>query len=426
VGNQDSYAVKIRSDDVSLWKGNAPPFTSLDIELTERCNNNCIHCYINLPADDRDAQKKELAKDEIEEVLREAVSLGCLTVRFTGGEPLLREDFEDLYILARKLGLRVTLLTNATLLTFGLAKVLARIPPLEPIEVTLYGMTMSSYEAVSRVSGSFEAAWQGIHLLLEQKVPFVVKGALLPSNKGEMEAFESWAATIPGMVTPPSYSIFFDLRGRRDSQQKNQLIKNLRLSPQDVVAFFSRRQQEHLKEMREFCSKFMRPSGSNIFSCGAGMRNGCVDAYGHLQLCMLLRHPDTVYDLKKGSLKDALEHFFPKISNMKAENTDYFNRCAQCFLKGLCEQCPARSWMEHGTLDTPVEYNCQIAHAQARALGLLAEGELAWQIEHWEERVRNFSNGKPSNHKRSFAASRSCTGSSERPWYKKERNIRVK
>jgi radical SAM protein with 4Fe4S-binding SPASM domain len=408
---QDSYAVKVRHDKATLWKDGAPLLDSLDMELTERCNNNCIHCYINLPVADLNAQQRELSTEEVREILQEATSLGCLTVRFTGGEPLVREDFEDLYTFARKLGLRVILLTNATLITPTLIKAFKRTPPLQPVEITLYGMNRRSYESITRVSGSFEAAWQGVHSLLEKKVPFVVKGVLLPPNREEIEEFTAWASTILWMDTVPSYSIFFDLRARRDSKQKNQYIKGLRLSPEDTIAFLSRGEEKYLKEMQEFCSKFTGPCGEKLFSCGAGVGRGCVDAYGHLQLCMLLRHPATVYDPKKGSLKDALDNFFPKIRNMKAENTDYLNRCAQCFLKGLCEQCPARSWMEHGTLDTPVEYYCKIAHAQARALGLLEEGELAWQIEHWEERIQNFSKGKPISHKSSCANARSCTKS---------------
>jgi radical SAM protein with 4Fe4S-binding SPASM domain len=406
-----SYAIKVKAAGISRWGGNVPPLESLDMELTERCNNNCIHCYINLPADDLHAKQKELSKEEVQEILRVAVSLGCLTIKFTGGEPLLREDFEELYIFARKLGLRVTLLTNATLITPALAKVFVRTPPLNPIEVTLYGMKKSSYESVSSVSGSFAAAWQGVQVLLEKKVPFIVKGALLPPNRQEIEEFESWAATIPWTDTIPSYSLFFDLRARQDSEQKNQLIRDLRLSPEDVVSFFFRRQEKYLTEMRAFCSKFTRPSGKSIFACGAGLRSGCVDAHGKLQLCMLLRHPATVYDLKRGTLKDALDNFFPKIRKSSATNLDYLNRCARCFLKGLCEQCPARSWMEHGTLDTPVEYHCTIAHARARALGLLGESELAWEIERWEGRLRNFAEGKPISQKRNSAEARSCTRS---------------
>jgi len=47
--------------------------------------------------------------------------------------------------------------------------------------------------------------------------------------------------------------------------------------------------------------------------------------------------------------------------------------------------------MEHGTLDTPVEYLCEIAHAQARYVGLLGESEMGWEVRDWKERIRRFS-----------------------------------
>ena len=395
---KNPYSAKLRVEEASLWKDKSPLLVALDMELTERCNNNCIHCYINLPADDLNAKGREVSADEIKAILQEAASLGCLTVRFTGGEPLLREDFEDVYVFARTLGLRVILFTNATLITPKLTRLFARIPPLMPVEITIYGIKESSYESVTRISGSFEAACRGMHLLLERKVPFLVKGVLLPPNRGEIEGFESWASTIPWMDGPPSYSMFFDLRCRRDSPEKNRRIRRLRLSPEEICEFFARRPQEYEREMREFVSKFTRPPDKDLFSCGAGLGGGCVDAYGNFQPCILLRHPDTVYDLKGGSLKDALTNFFPKIRQMRPENPDYMDHCGLCFLKGLCEQCPARSWMEHGTLDTPVDYLCKIAHAQARYLGLLEDNEMGWEVSDWRERIRRFS-GKALAHR---------------------------
>jgi radical SAM protein with 4Fe4S-binding SPASM domain len=367
----------------------------LDIELTERCNNNCIHCFINQPLDDQTLVERELSTAEIKEILGEAASLGCLVVRFTGGEPLLREDFEELYLFARRLGMKVQLFTNATLITPHLAELFAHIPPLEKIEITVYGMKRESYEAISRVPGSFDACWQGMNLFLDRSVPFVVKSALLPPNKEEMVEFEAWASTIPWMHKPLSYSIFFDLRCRRDSAEKNRLIKHLRPSPEEGLKILIRR-QEYLKEMKEFCPKFMKPQGDILFSCGSGLKGGCVDAYGYFQLCMALRHPDTVYDLKKGSLRDALETFFPRVRQMKANNPDYLIRCSYCFLKGLCEQCPGKSWIEHGTLDKPVEYLCEIAHVQAVYLGLLKDSEKAWNVKNWRERIRKFSGEEAS------------------------------
>jgi radical SAM protein with 4Fe4S-binding SPASM domain len=134
----------------------------------------------------------------------------------------------------------------------------------------------------------------------------------------------------------------------------------------------------------------MRPPGDRLFPCGAGLQRGCVDAYGGLQPCTLLRHQNAVYDLKNGSLRDAFENFFPKMRQRKATNPAYIDRCAKCFLKGLCEQCPGKSWIEHGALDTPVEYLCEIAHGRARLLGLIGEGEKGWEVKNWMERIKKF------------------------------------
>jgi radical SAM protein with 4Fe4S-binding SPASM domain len=361
---------------------------NLDIELTERCNNNCIHCYINLPVADS-AKKRELPTEEIKNILLEAASLGCLTVRFTGGEPLLREDFEELYIFARKLGLKVVLFTNATLITPHLVDILFRMPPQEKIEVSVYGMSKKSYEAVTRTPGSYQAAMRGIKLLFDRNIPFIVKFAVLPPNKGELEEFETWASTIPWMHDT-SYAALFELRARRDSEEMNNRIKKLRLQPNEAVKVLSRNQKRYLQEMRQFCTKFTKVSGDKLFSCGIG-QSCCVDAYGILQPCILLRHPNTVCDLRSGSLREAVMEFFPSLKERIAQNSDYLARCGRCFLKGLCGQCPAKSWMEHGTLDTPVEYFCQVTHVQAIELGLLREGEHSWEIADWMERIKAFT-----------------------------------
>jgi radical SAM protein with 4Fe4S-binding SPASM domain len=394
--DRNPYVRKTRVSESPLGKKKGPPLKWLCMELTDRCNNNCIHCYINLPADDVIAKERELSTGQIKDILREAVTLGCFGVTFTGGEPLLREDFEDLYLFARGLGLMVIFLTNATLIGSDLTEMLARIPPLKEIGVSLYGMNTKSCEAVTRTPGSFEAAWRGISLLLEKRIPFVVKFTVLPFNRGDLKAFEAWASTIPWMKNDPILNLFLDLRCRRDSESKNRLIRELRLSPEEMVRLLMRKEKKHLTVMRGFSSKYMKPTGEDLFSCGAGNGRLCVDAYGFLHLCTSLRAPDTMYDLEEGSIKDAMTDFIPEIIDKKANNPSYMARCARCFLRGLCQQCPAKSWAEHGTLDTPVEYACKIAHVHARNMGLIREDEQAWKIEDWKARIERFVGKEPT------------------------------
>lgn len=390
-GEKKEYFRKQSINRAPLKTGAGFLLGSLDIELTERCNNNCIHCYINRPGDDSASRRRELSTRDVKEILKEGASLGCFSVRFTGGEPLLRDDFEELYIFARKLGLKVVLFTNACLLSESLVELFTRIPPLAEIEVSLYGMKKESYEAVTRTCGSFEKAWKGINLLLEKKVPFVVKAAMLPPFKPEIREFEEWVQSNGDVIKGgrANYSMFFDLRARRDSEEKNRQIKRMRISPEDGLKIGGSNKRKSFEEMKGFCSQFMGVPGKKIFSCGAGIRGGCVDAYGNFQMCILLRHPETVYSLKKGSMKDALLNFFPGIREREASDREYLKRCARCFLKGLCEQCPAKSWMEHGVLDKPVDYLCEVAHAKARFMGLLEEGEKSWEVD-GREKLKKF------------------------------------
>ena len=413
-----TYIKKLKPHEFSFLRGKRPFLGQLDIELTERCNNNCIHCCINLPEDDVSARSREMGTDFIKDILTQAADLSCLTVRFTGGEPLLREDLAELYEFTRRLGMQVILFTNARLITPELASLLAKMPPGRVVEVTVYGMHAETYDAAAGKKGAHAEFRRGVGLLESHKIPFIVKAPLLPGFHREVAEFETWAQTIPSMDNKPGYAMNFDLRSRRDDPAKNARISKLRATPEETVTMMSRNPL-YLKDMRQFCGKFMGPPGDKLFSCGAG-HGTCIDAYGKAQMCMGLRDPGTVYDLRRGAdcrcerseaipithaeiassqkpllamtgLRYALTEFFPRLRELRATNPDYLLRCARCFLKGLCEQCPAKSWMEHGTFDTPVEYLCAIAHAQARYLGLLNEKESAWEVEDGRERVQRFS-----------------------------------
>lgn len=383
-----TYIQKLKFHESDIWHNKKPLLSQIDIELTERCNNNCIHCCINQPENDADALSREMNTDFIKGILTQAAGLGCLAVRFTGGEPLLRGDLTELYLFARRLGMQVIIFTNARLITPELAELLSKTPPGRVVEVSVYGMSPDSYDRVAGQEGDFSEFRRGIDLLVRYKVPFIVKGPKLLFPEGEQEEFGAWAVTLPSMDKMPVYSMNFDLRYRRDNSAKNALITSLRATPEETVAALSRNSL-YLKEMVLFCGSFMGPSGDQLFNCGAG-HGTCVDAYGNAQLCLSLRKAETVVDLHEVTLKYALEVLFPTMKKIRATNPDYLRRCGRCFLKGLCEQCPAKSWVEHGTLDTPVEYFCLVAHTVARHLGLLVEQEHAWEVENWKERVARF------------------------------------
>ena len=362
-----------------------PLLAQMDFELTERCDNDCRHCCVNLPLDDARALAAEVSTQRAREILAEAADLGLLRVRFTGGEPLVRDDFAELYEYTRRLGIAVTLATNARRVTPELASLLSEIPPRSPAEVTVYGMSAATYEAMTRRKGSFAEFRRGVGLLGQAGVPLKLSGAFRPPYTGEMKELAAWAAGLPTVVDAPSQVMFYDLRRRRDSSRRNRSIEDVRADPAEVLPAAAEA-AGHEAVSAEFCRAFCGPSGDTLFACDIGKRPA-LDPYGILHACSVLRDPALAYDLSTGSLREAVTEAFPRLREMKATDPAYLERCARCFLAGYCEQCPARSYAEHGVLDRPVEYQCRIAQEQARRLGLLAAGEHPWEVTDWKERI---------------------------------------
>jgi len=87
------------------------PVSNIRISVTPRCNLNCIYCH----REGEVKPEKELSKEEIAEILRVAAKFGIRSVKFTGGEPLLREDIVDI-VRSVPPGMESSMTTNGTLL----------------------------------------------------------------------------------------------------------------------------------------------------------------------------------------------------------------------------------------------------------------------------------------------------------------------
>ena len=139
-------------------------------ELTNRCNLNCAHCYINQPANDEVARQRELSTEQVKAIIDQMVAAGVLFLTLTGGEPLLRPDFTEIYTYARQKGLLVILFTNGTLVSEEIADLLNDLRPLN-VDISIYGASSSVFEAVTRVSGTFSRCFTGIERLLSRRIP---------------------------------------------------------------------------------------------------------------------------------------------------------------------------------------------------------------------------------------------------------------
>jgi radical SAM protein with 4Fe4S-binding SPASM domain len=327
------------------------------IEVTARCNLKCVHCYIAYDQDDSDAKERELSAVELRRVLDEIVDEGCLCLLLTGGEPLIRPDFPDLYLYAKKKGLIVTLFTNGTMITPEIADFLAEWPP-RGVEITLYGGSQQTYEAVTRVPGSYARCIRGIELLLDRGLPLNLKTVLLTTNRHELDAMQTYAASL-GLVFRYDPNVCL----RLDGDPRPGLC---RVSPEEVVGLESA-DEHRMQSIREFQETFGGPprEPEKLYACGAGVSSFHIDSGGRLSVCIMPREP--AYELRHGMFRQGWSEAFPAVL---AQKRQVITRCQSCAVSALCDQCPGWARIESGDPERPVEYLCSIARLRGKALGI--------------------------------------------------------
>lgn len=129
-------------------------------EITRRCNLACPHCYTAAAASDQAIP--ELSTEQCRRIIEDIARLGAEIIGWTGGEPLLRRDLEDLIAFAKSLGIRSTLTTNGLLLTESRAASLKE-AGLVAVQVSLDGSTPARNAKIRKCFESdFELILNGV------------------------------------------------------------------------------------------------------------------------------------------------------------------------------------------------------------------------------------------------------------------------
>ena len=324
------------------------------IDLTERCNLNCLHCYINQPAKDVKARAGELRTDQVIDILDQISEAGCLFLMLTGGEILMRPDFAQIYRHAKRRGLILTLFTNATMVTEEIADLFAELPP-NIIEVSLYGATPATFDGVTRVKGSYARCIQGIERLQARGLTVMLKSVLLRENVHELAQMRTIAENFNA---PFRYDA--TLWPRLDGNiapyaHRLTIQENLALDEADPI-----RQQAWVDVAALSHGALIR--AEYVFSCGAGFRSFHIDSRGKLSMCIMLRQP--AYDILTMGFEEAWGNMGAERERKRQLGTE----CETCTLGALCTQCPGWSQIVHGDLETPVDFICQLAKERAKRL----------------------------------------------------------
>lgn len=177
-----------------LMKSPRPSLRYLELQITDRCNLRCRHCYIG------ESGNRELSLDDIGKVLTEFEKMQGLRLLITGGEPLLHSRFAEINRMLPEFALRKVLLTNGTLLHRE------RLEELNFHEIQISIDGLENAHDLLRGTGTFRASLDAARNCLDKGFDVSVSTMVHSANLNDFDAMEKlfrgmgikdWTVDVP-------------------------------------------------------------------------------------------------------------------------------------------------------------------------------------------------------------------------------------
>ena len=331
------------------------------LDLTYRCNNNCRHCWLWLPPGAPEKQR-ELGFDEIRGIVNQARAMGCREWSISGGEPMLRPDFAEIFDYITRKSVFYSLNTNGTLITPQIAQLLRR---KGSKMVALYGATAEVYDHITRHPGGFEQAMRGFAYLQEAGGGFTVQLIPMRDNYHQWDEMQSLAQSLSKHWRVGAAWLYLSACG---DQARNAEIARQRLDPADVIAL-DMPDLSYVEAMeQEAGHEYHHIEGDDrlFASCIDIRRDFHIDPYGGMTFCCFLKDPSLRYDLRRGNFQEAWDEFIPSLADQVRGGQEYRENCAACELRSECRWCPVYGYLEHRRFSAKVDYLCDAAREKRR------------------------------------------------------------
>lgn len=178
-------------------KSSDPSLRYLELQITNKCNLKCRHCYI------KDRDKKELSVNQLRTILKEFEHMQGLRVLVTGGEPLLHSQFEEINKMLPRFLLRKVFFTNGILLDEEIIKRLN----VDEIQVSIDGLEHA--HDFLRGKGTYRLAMKAVTLSLDHGFHVSVATMVHPGNLKDFDEMDrlfkdigirEWTVDVPCVV----------------------------------------------------------------------------------------------------------------------------------------------------------------------------------------------------------------------------------
>lgn len=316
---------------------------SVQLDLTYRCNERCVHCYL----DHQDYG--EMTTAEIKRLLEEMAEAGVFILTLSGGEIMLRKDFFEILEYARQLTFCVKLKTNAILIREQEA---ARIRDLgvESIQISIYSHRPEIHDAITLVPGSLKRSIDAARFLKSQGLRVIFANVLMVQNLDDYRGVRALAAEM-GIESTLDPTITPMMDGDRS-------VLSLNIDRGSLHQLF--RDESLVIDTEELCAvEAVDQDTLQHLPCSAGHTTCYVSPYGDVFPCVQFPFPT-------GNVRN--ERFVDiwrsdRMTEVRSIRLKDLTTCTSCTHMSSCSRCPGLAYME-GNMRGPSSQDCEKSFAK--------------------------------------------------------------
>ena len=338
-----------------------PRLNGIQFELTSRCNERCIHCYIP------NAKKNsggDMSLEKVKSIIDEFAENGGLQVTLSGGEVFLHKDIIPIIKYCREKDLMITILSNLVALRDYQIPFLKQYN-VSTVQVSLYSMDAEVHDFITTVKGSFEKTKAAIEKLVKADVPIVISCPMMKANYKGYKDVLKYAQSIRCKV---NVDVIMMAQADLDT---NNLANRLSVEESgEVISDIIENNADYRKAISELASfsSMMYANYDNFVKlplCGAGINDCCIAENGDVYPCAGWQDM-VVGNVNNQSLKDIWETS-EKLKTIRAVTQGDFPQCLKCEAQDYCSRCLVRNYNEsNGDMFKLNKHFCDVAFLNKR------------------------------------------------------------
>lgn len=321
---------------------------SVQLDLTFRCNERCIHCYLD------HEDHGEMTTAEIRDLLDQLAAAGVFFLNLSGGEIFMRKDLFEIVAYARKLQFSVKLKTNAVMVR---EKKAARIAELgvESVQISLYSHKPEVHDEITKLPGSFKRTMEGARLLKQHGVKVSFANVLMKHNVDDYPQVQALAAelgvgyNVDATITPMMDGDRSILALNVDAGKLEGIFRDASLTGGSTEAF---------------CAPPPGPmpeaDAYDTLPCSAGHTAAYVSPYGEVFPCV--QFPYRVGNIREQKFIDIWRDS-PQLKEVRSISVGDLQGCSSCVHGGSCTRCPGLAYLE-GNMRGPSVQDCEKSFAR--------------------------------------------------------------